>query len=156
MRDVLADLYPWILAFHIIAVMFWMAGMYYLPRLFVYHAEAMEAGSPVCGSAYFLSQDEPVNCWDWINEILALVDLPRVRRSISYQWAKRLGHTLETIHHLFNIEAEPRMTRFLAAQLAKNHYFDISRAKQDFDYKPVVSNDEGMRRLQKSLQSESS
>ena len=38
MRDVLADLYPWILAFHIIAVMFWMAGMYYLPRLFVYHA----------------------------------------------------------------------------------------------------------------------
>lgn len=46
MRDVLADLYPWILAFHIIAVMFWMAGMYYLPRLFVYHAEAMEAGEP--------------------------------------------------------------------------------------------------------------
>ncbi len=32
----------WILAFHIIAVMFWMAGMYYLPRLFVYHAQAME------------------------------------------------------------------------------------------------------------------
>ena len=116
-------------------------------------AEAMKSGSPVCGSAYFLSQDEPVNCWDWINEILALIDLPRVRRSISYPWAKRVGHALETIHHLFNIEAEPRMTRFLAAQLAKNHYFDISRAKQDFNYKPVVSNDEGMKRLQKALKS---
>ena len=34
----------WIEAFHIISVMFWMAGMYYLPRLFVYHAEAMEGG----------------------------------------------------------------------------------------------------------------
>lgn len=46
MRDFLAELYPWLLAFHIIVVMFWMAGMYYLPRLFVYHAEAMEKGEP--------------------------------------------------------------------------------------------------------------
>lgn len=44
MRDFLAEIYPWLLAFHIIVVMFWMAGMYYLPRLFVYHAEAMEKG----------------------------------------------------------------------------------------------------------------
>jgi len=46
MSDFLVDYYTWILAFHLIAVMFWMAGMYYLPRLFVYHAEAMESGAP--------------------------------------------------------------------------------------------------------------
>ena len=40
----LADLYPWTRAFHIIAVIAWMAGMLYLPRLFVYHAGA-EPGS---------------------------------------------------------------------------------------------------------------
>jgi protoporphyrinogen IX oxidase len=33
-------LYPWLKAFHVIAVMAWMAGMLYLPRLFVYHCEA--------------------------------------------------------------------------------------------------------------------
>jgi putative membrane protein len=33
-------MYHWILAFHIIAVIAWMAGMLYLPRLFVYHAGA--------------------------------------------------------------------------------------------------------------------
>ena len=33
------DLYPWLKAFHIIAVIAWMAGMLYLPRLFVYHAK---------------------------------------------------------------------------------------------------------------------
>jgi putative membrane protein len=44
--QVLADYYRWILAFHIIAVMFWMAGMYYLPRLFVYHVEALENATP--------------------------------------------------------------------------------------------------------------
>lgn len=37
-------LYPWIKALHVIAVISWMAGMLYLPRLFVYHAEA-EIGS---------------------------------------------------------------------------------------------------------------
>jgi putative membrane protein len=37
-------MYLWIKAFHLIAVISWMAGMLYLPRLFVYHAAA-EAGS---------------------------------------------------------------------------------------------------------------
>ena len=38
------DVYLWIKALHVIAVISWMAGMLYLPRLFVYHCEA-EAGS---------------------------------------------------------------------------------------------------------------
>ncbi len=38
------DLYNWLKAFHIIAVIAWMAGMLYLPRLFVYHCAA-EKGS---------------------------------------------------------------------------------------------------------------
>lgn len=38
------DLYLWIKAVHVIAVIAWMAGMLYLPRLFVYHAES-EPGS---------------------------------------------------------------------------------------------------------------
>ncbi len=33
-------MYEWLKAFHIIAVIAWMAGMLYLPRLFVYHCEA--------------------------------------------------------------------------------------------------------------------
>jgi len=37
-------MYDWLKAFHIIAVIAWMAGMLYLPRLFVYHCEA-ERGS---------------------------------------------------------------------------------------------------------------
>lgn len=114
-------------------------------------AEAMRPGSPVCGSAYFISQGDPVNCWGWINDILKMARLPRVKRSISFFWAWRLGHALEIYHDLFNIEREPRMTRFLAAQLAKSHYFDISRAKRDFGYYPLVSLDEGMKRLEASL-----
>ena len=38
-RNALADYIDWILALHIIAVIAWMAGMLYLPRLFVYHTQ---------------------------------------------------------------------------------------------------------------------
>lgn len=37
--DSLAALYPWTLAFHVMSVLAWMAGLFYLPRLYVYHAE---------------------------------------------------------------------------------------------------------------------
>ena len=40
-----SGLYLWLKAFHVIAVIAWMAGMLYLPRLFIYHCEA-PTGSP--------------------------------------------------------------------------------------------------------------
>jgi nucleoside-diphosphate-sugar epimerase len=114
-------------------------------------AERLETGSKVCGSAYFVSQDDPVNCWQWINEILSLAGIASIRRSISYPAARRLGWLLETYHEMFSLEREPSMTRFLAAQLAKSHYFDISRAKHDLGYQVRVSTSEGMERLAKSI-----
>jgi putative membrane protein len=39
LRNSLLDYTSWIIAFHVIAVIAWMAGMLYLPRLFVYHTE---------------------------------------------------------------------------------------------------------------------
>jgi putative membrane protein len=39
MSEALLPFYPWLKAFHIMAVIAWMAGMLYLPRLFVYHCE---------------------------------------------------------------------------------------------------------------------
>jgi putative membrane protein len=37
----LTPLYPWIKSFHVISMVAWMAGMFYLPRLFVYHCETL-------------------------------------------------------------------------------------------------------------------
>ena len=45
MTNLFADLYPWTKSLHIIAVVTWMAGLFYLPRLFVYHAEQAQPGS---------------------------------------------------------------------------------------------------------------
>lgn len=45
MTDLLSDYYAWTKAFHIMSVISWMAGLFYLPRLFVYHAEQVETGT---------------------------------------------------------------------------------------------------------------
>lgn len=43
--DFLASVYPWTKALHVISVIAWMAGLFYLPRLFVYHVETVAHGS---------------------------------------------------------------------------------------------------------------
>jgi len=45
MIDWLLPFYSWIKALHVVAVISWMAGMFYLPRLFVYHVERATPGS---------------------------------------------------------------------------------------------------------------
>ena len=88
-----------------------------------------------------------MNCWQWIDEVLALAGLQPVRRSISLSNAWCVGALLEGTYRILRLSGEPRMTRFLAAQLATNHYFDISAARRDFGYNPEVSTPEGMDRL---------
>ncbi|GAB1478067.1 protoporphyrinogen oxidase HemJ [Paracoccaceae bacterium] len=46
MNDFLSDWYLWIKALHVVSVISWMAGLFYLPRLYVYHVERVEPGSP--------------------------------------------------------------------------------------------------------------
>ncbi len=50
MLEFITDYYLWIVAMHLVAVMFWMAGLYYLPRIFVYHAELIEKNNDATGS----------------------------------------------------------------------------------------------------------
>lgn len=114
-------------------------------------ADALQPGSAVGGKAYFITNGEPVNCWQWIDEILALAKLPPVTKGISTRGAYAAGAMLEAAWWLAGRKDEPRMTRFLALQLGTSHWFDISAAQRDFGYLPQINMAEGMRRLARSL-----
>lgn len=101
----------------------------------------------ISGRAYFVSNGDPVALWPWINALLERLGVPPVRRAISVATARRIGAVLEGIHRTFHLQGEPRMTRFLAAQLGTHHYYDISAARRDFGYAPRVSMAEGLERL---------
>ncbi len=127
-----------------------LVDMVYIDNAATAHLQAAEALGPdgaAAGKAYFLTQGEPVRCWEWIDELLALAGLDPVRESISVPAARRLGAVCEAVYRTLGIKSEPPMTRFLALQLGKAHYFDISAAQRDFGYEVSVSTAEGMRRV---------
>ena len=99
------------------------------------------------GRAYFIAQDEPVNCWDWIAEICEIAGVDAPKKKISFAAAYRLGAVLEKFYRITGRKSEPPMTRFVAAQLAKDHYFDISAAKERLGYRVRISMTEGLARL---------
>jgi nucleoside-diphosphate-sugar epimerase len=114
-------------------------------------ADNLETVATAAGRAYFISQGEPVNLWRWIGELFSRLDIAPVRVKVSYPMAYGLGGLLEVGYHLTGCRQEPRMTRFLAQQLAKSHYFSIARAREELGYQPLVSTAQGMERLVLSL-----
>ena len=103
----LGAIYPWIKAAHIVAVIAWMAGMLYLPRLYVYHA-ALEPGS--AQSEIFKTMERrllraivnPAMIAVWLLGGLLLATPGIVDWSAGWIWAKLAAVTgLSAVHGLF-------------------------------------------------------
>jgi len=106
--------------------------------------EALTSGKHAGGKAYFISQDEPIQLWTWLNEIFKSMNLPPLKKAISFRKAYSLGLGLETLWKIFCLGGEPPMTRFVALQLAKDHWFSTEAARKDLGYEPIVSMQEGL------------
>jgi 2-alkyl-3-oxoalkanoate reductase len=115
------------------------------------HVKALEhidANPAINGNSYFLGQSEAVNLWMFINSLLDTQGIERVEKRISYKFAYNLGAMFEKIFMIFNIyDRDPPMTRFVATQMAKNHYFSHAKAKRDFGYSVDISTQQGLERL---------
>ncbi len=110
-------------------------------------AEKLMANQQLSGRIYFISQGEPVYLWDMVNHLLAAAGQPPVKKSIPKGLAYAIGWVLECVYKGLGIASEPRMTRFLANELSRSHWFDISAAKKDLGYVPEVSLTEGLKQL---------
>lgn len=115
-------------------------------------ADALRNNPRAAGRAYFISQGEPVNAWGFINGILACAGAPAVRKAISLRSACAIGATMEWIYGALRIRSEPPMTRFLAQELAKSHWFDIGAARRELGYVPAVSIQQGLTALREWLE----
>ncbi|MEM7557788.1 MAG: NAD-dependent epimerase/dehydratase family protein [Planctomycetota bacterium] len=102
----------------------------------------LQGDERVNGEAFFITDGRPVECWQWITRILetAGVDVPQ--RSISFSMAYKIGAVLEFLFWGLRRKDEPPMTRFVAAQLAQDHYFSIDKARDLLGYDPQVDLDE--------------
>ncbi len=99
------------------------------------------------GKAYFISDGEPVVLWDWIGDLLQRLGEPPLKKPVSAKTAYRAGAILEKIWSTLKLKGEPPMTRFVAVEMSKDHWFDISAARRDLGYTSVVSNETGIQEL---------
>lgn len=103
--DALAPWYPWVKAMHLLGAFAWMAGLFYLPRLYVYHCQ-VAAGSAqselfkVMERRLLRAIMNPAMIWTW-GFGLALVLTPGVADWGSvWWWGKLLGlSTMTWFHH---------------------------------------------------------
>ena len=91
------------------------------------------------GRAFFITNGEPVALWDWINDLLRALGEPPVTKRLSLPAATAMGVACEALWSLLPLRTEPPMTRFIAAELAKDHWFDITAARRDLAYAPRVT-----------------
>jgi len=91
------------------------------------------------GQAYFITNGEPVVLWDWINQLLRGLDIPEINGRVSLGAADAAGAVLETLWRVLPLRGEPPMTRFVAKEMATDHWFDISAARRDLGYAPRVT-----------------
>ena len=107
MAGILSDFYPWVKSLHVIAVIAWMAGLFYLPRLFVYHVETAPLGGEM--DALFLVMERrllkaimnPAMIATWVLG-LALVMTPGiVDWSMIWPWTKAISVALMTWFHIW-------------------------------------------------------
>ncbi len=108
--------------------------------------DALDTGA-CCGKAYFISDDKPVKVWEWMNGFLGQIGFKPIEKKISYKAAYGVGAIMEIIWKCLFLKSDPPMTRFVAAEMAKDHYFDISAAKRDLGYKPKVTPEDGLAEL---------
>ena len=103
----MSEIYLWVKAFHIMAVMSWMAGLFYLPRLFVYHVEQVETGSPT--DKMFQTMEyrllkaimNPAMIITWILGFILVVTPGLVDWSDTWPWVKGFCVIAMTIFHIW-------------------------------------------------------
>ena len=110
-------------------------------------AENLETSGSAAGQAFFIGQDQPVVLWAWINELFARMDMPPVTSAVPFPLAYAVGGAMEAAYAALGKSEEPRMTRFLAHQLAQSHWFSHNKAKDLLGYRQLVDTETGLNRL---------
>lgn len=99
-----------------------------------------DASGPAGGRAYFITNDEPVKLWQWIDALLVALGRPALpARRVPLGVASALGAACEAAWTILPLSGEPPMTRFVAAELAKHHWFSVAAARRDLGYTPRIS-----------------
>lgn len=111
--------------------------------------ERLQPGSPVAGQAYFITNGEPINFWEFVRRVLVGLGYPPPRLRIPYAVAYAAAAARETFDTLVRggtLHAEEGLSRFSIRYICTHHYFSHAKATRDLDYRPQIGLMDGIRR----------
>ncbi|TWI33386.1 CopD family protein [Paracoccus sulfuroxidans] len=107
MSDILIQAYPWVKSLHVMAVIAWMAGLFYLPRLYVYHVERQRQGQEPQQS-FEIMEDKllrmimnPAMITAWVAGLLLVMTPGIVSWDMVWPWTKAAGVLAMTWFHMW-------------------------------------------------------
>ncbi|WP_457573490.1 NAD-dependent epimerase/dehydratase family protein [Desulfolithobacter sp.] len=103
------------------------------------------------GRPFFVSDGTPIQLWPWINNLFTACGIRPVKARVPFRLAWIMGSLLEVAHSLTPLEREPKMTRFIAEQLARDHWFNIEAAANRLGYVPEYTTKRGTVTLLESM-----
>ncbi len=118
-----------------------------VPSLRIAEDEGARAPGLAGGQAYFITNGEPVVLWDWINRLLRGVGIPEITQHVPLAAAYAAGGIMEALWRVLPLKGEPPMTRFVAKEMATDHWFNISAARRELGYSPRVTMSAGTEEL---------
>jgi len=118
--------------------------------------DMMDKNPEVCGRAYFITNDEPVNAWDFINSVLISAGMTPVNGYFNETLAFIIAFLLEKIHKILCFKTEPILTRLIVHELCTHHWFNIKAAKELLGYSPQINIKTGMDLLRQSFLADNS
>ena len=108
-------------------------------------AERLFEGSPVCGQAYFLSDETPINAGQFSIELVKHMGLRAPLVRVPDSVARAMGTACERLYQVFGAP-KPLFTLANVKLCDIDHFFSIDRARRDLGYEPLVNTEEGLRR----------
>jgi nucleoside-diphosphate-sugar epimerase len=113
--------------------------------------DAVTPGARCAGRAYVVSNGEPRMIRELVAGICAAAGVEFAPRSVPLRVGRTAGALVERVWPFLRRDDEPPLTEFLAEQLGTAHWFDLRPARDDLDWQPRITIDEGLRRLAASF-----
>lgn len=99
------------------------------------------------GEAYYVTDGEITTLKNVLTDLLGTRGVPPIERSVRFGFAWRMAGIMETVWRIFRLRAKPPITRQTLRMIGKEFTLDISKARRDLGYAPIMSWHDGIAQM---------
>ncbi len=99
------------------------------------------------GEAYYVTDGEVTTLKNVLTHLLGTRGVPPIKRSVGFGFAWRMAGVMEAVWRILRLRAKPPITRQTLRMIGKDFTLDISKARRDLGYVPVMNWHKGIAQM---------